>query len=190
MSIVEILAVSFGLIYIFFSVQNKVQGFFFAILSCSLWAYADFVYFNYKFDGVLQLFYVLMAFIGMYLWRKRDMGDELHISNLSLKEHLIFIASGIFLTIISVYGLRLFTDSDNIWLDASTTVFSILATFLLIGRKIDNWPYFLICNIVYVYLFYTKQAYGFALLMMVYAVLSIIGYTKWDNIRQSQLSTN
>ena len=188
MSLIEALAVIFGLVYIYFSINNRFQGFLFAIVSCSLWAYADFVYFNYKFDGFLQIFYVVMAIIGITKWRSQSSRQELLISSLSSTQHAIVILSGILLTVLCVNILKIFASSDYIWLDGFTTVFSIIATFLLIYRKIDNWIYFFVCNLIYIYLFYLKSAIGFSGLMLVYTILSVIGFINWRKLMSIEMT--
>ncbi|HPK09090.1 MAG TPA: nicotinamide riboside transporter PnuC [Saprospiraceae bacterium] len=187
MNPVEIFAVLFGLIYVYYSIRNSATGFYFALASCSLWAYADIIYYNYKFDAILQGFYVVMALWGLQSWNRKDK-PTLEITHLGIKDNILAIILGILGMIISVYLIRMFTDSDYIWLDSFTTVFSILATFMLIYRKIDNWIYFFICNLIYIYLYYVKQAPFFTLLMIIYSVLSIVGFMQWMKLSRDKWS--
>ena len=50
-------------------------------------------------------------------------------------------------------------------MDAFTTIFSIIATFFLVRRKLDNWMYWVMIDAVYVYLYASRGAFLFALLM-------------------------
>jgi nicotinamide mononucleotide transporter len=129
-----------------------------------------------------------MAIIGITKWRSKSSRQELLISSLSSTQHAFVILSGILLTVLCVNILKLFASSDYIWLDGFTTVFSIIATFLLIYRKIDNWIYFFVCNLIYIYLFYLKSAIGFSGLMLVYTILSVIGFIKWRKLMSIEMT--
>ena len=66
---VEWVATITALIYVFLAARENIWCWFWGILSCSLWAYASFVFYTLYFDAFLQVFYVLMGFIGIYQWK-------------------------------------------------------------------------------------------------------------------------
>ena len=54
-----------------------------------------------------------------------------------------------------------------------------MTTFLVIGKKLENWLYWIIIDIAYAFIYSYKGAYLFALLMIVYTVIAVLGYFEW-----------
>ena len=58
-----------ALFYIVLAAREKVWCWFWGIISCSLWAYASYAFYELYLDAILQVFYVVMGFVGIYNWR-------------------------------------------------------------------------------------------------------------------------
>lgn len=182
-------ASAFSLIYIFFAVRNNPICFIFGVIGCGLWSYESFVNLNLKFDGFLQLFYVMMSFWGLYQWKYGGtQKTELPIQQLPRMYHVVIIIVGVFLSLLIGELGRRFLDTNLPILDAATTAFSILATFLLVQRYKSNWIYFIICNMVYVYIYGMQEAWTFVGMMAVYTIMAFIGYYNW-NVKEENQNT-
>ena len=59
-----------ALIYVVLSARNSPWGWPFGIVSCALWGYASFFEYDLYLDALLQVFYVVMGFLGLYNWLK------------------------------------------------------------------------------------------------------------------------
>ncbi|MFT3857028.1 MAG: nicotinamide riboside transporter PnuC [Aquabacterium sp.] len=80
------------------------------------------------------------------------------------------------------------TDSDVPYLDALPTAGSLLGQWLL-GRKwIDNWPCWLVVNLVSMGLFAYKQLWLTVLLYGLFAALSVAGWRAWRALAEQQRS--
>jgi nicotinamide mononucleotide transporter len=77
------------------------------------------------------------------------------------------------------YLFDTFSDQSLPYLDAFTTVFSIGATFMVVRRVLENWFYWVIIDMVSVYLYYYKELNMTALMYSAYTVIAIFGYYKW-----------
>jgi len=176
-----------SLLYIYFAVNNKVIAFFFGFVSACLWAYEDFVNINLKFDGALQIFYAIISLYGIYKWKYgSEQNDEKPIVRLELKNHLYIIAIGGIMSIAVAYlGLQFF-ETAMPYLDATTTAFSIIASFLLVYRYIDNWIYWFFIDIAYMYIYGMQSAWPFVAIMGLYVILSVSGYFKWSKIQSKE----
>ncbi len=169
-----------GLIYAVFSMLNNPICWVFGIISCALLSYQDFTTYNLLFDGVLQIFYVLMGILGLYRWinRKTEEGKPMVIS-LPILSHLNALLLGFLLSVCLVFLIKFIFNPSFAFLDCITTVFSLWATWLLVNRVYDVWFYWIIINLLYIYLYFSQGADLFAVLYIVYFVTSIGGLFTW-----------
>ncbi len=180
MSTLEIIATVLSLIYIFLVVQNRATGFVFGLLASVVWGYVSFYTYNLLFDSLLQIFYVGMSVYGLFLWRgDKDQDVVLPITQMTTKEHIITISCGFFLGIGVAYIIGLFYQATWPYLDSLTTAFMMLATYLLVIRKIECWIYFIIADAVYVYIYLEQGATLFAGTMVVFIAMAVVGYWQW-----------
>ncbi len=177
----ELLAVVTGLLYILFAARGSIWCWLFGFISSSLWAYAALVHFKLYADFFLQLVYVAAAVYGWLVWNRhrQQQKDIIKVSTMKWTDHLFIIGAGTVLSVISTLLLIRFTDAQMPWLDTFTTVFSLLTTWLIIQRKIENWIYWIVIDIVYIYLYYERGGYLFMLLFIVYTLLAVAGYLNW-----------
>jgi nicotinamide mononucleotide transporter len=178
-SAIQWFATLFSLIYIAFAVKNNPICWVFGIIGCGLWAYADFTELNLKFDGILQIFYVIMGFVGLYLWKYGDNGNELAIQRLNLFQHGLILVLGFALSFLLGFIGENYLDTDLAYLDSITTSFSIIATILLVKRVLGNWIYWIVFDVIYIYIYIKQEGYLFAIIMGIYIVMAIIGYYSW-----------
>jgi nicotinamide mononucleotide transporter len=75
------------------------------------------------------------------------------------------------------YSFR--ADVAMVYWDGYTTAFSVLATFLLIARRIENWLYLLVIDVAYIYIYLLTGAYLYLLVMVVYIGMAVYGYQQW-----------
>ena len=173
-------AVIFGIIYVVLAARESVWCWFWGVLSTALWAYATYTLYDLYIDALLQVFYVCVSFFGIYQWMKgSEQRDELKISTLKLNQHFLLIGGGLVLSFLVGYFFAEYTGAAATYLDAFTTVFSIIATFMVVRKILENWIYWVVVDAVYVYLYFTRGSVLFTLLMVVYTVIAIIGYFEW-----------
>ncbi len=139
-----------------------------------------------KFDAALQIFYVFISFLGIYRWKYGgENKEELPISDYSLKQHALIVSLGLLCSMFLIY-LSQFIDFINLpILDATTTVFLIIGTILLIERKLSSWIYLVVADIAYIYIYGVSGLWLFVGIMIIYIVFGINGYRSWKNF-QSQ----
>ena len=187
--IVDWLVTFTALVYIVLSVNNKPQAWYWSIVSSSLWAWLSYTVYQLYLDAILQLFYVLIALWGVYLWKykpARNGQQGLSISRLHPWQHLALIAvsSALSAGLAWVFGQH--TTAALPWLDAPVTVFSMLATLLLARRIREHWLYWIIVDLAGAVMFAAKGASLLALVMLVYAILAVGGWRKWVMLYRQQ----
>lgn len=136
-------------------------------------------------EASLQVFFVAMSLWGWWQWlRGRDMdGRELIVHTLSRRSGTIAIALTLLAWPATAWLLIHYTDSNVPWLDALPTAGSVLGTWLL-GRKfIENWWAWIAVNAVSVALFGYKRLWLTVILYALFTVLSIAGLGSWRRLK-------
>jgi nicotinamide mononucleotide transporter len=130
-------------------------------------------------DSALQALYIGFGFLGWFYWvRGGDYGTGLRIRHVDG----VTIAVCAVLAIVGTAGLRRYLASVNDsapFLDALTTVLSLVAQYLLTRKVIENWLVWIAVDVIYIPLYMSR---GLPLTAMVYAlflVLCVAGYLTW-----------
>jgi nicotinamide mononucleotide transporter len=187
LGIVQILAFLSALIYIFLAAKNSILCWIFGIISSGLWAYEAWFKYSLFYDSMLNLFYVIMGGVGWYMWlKKRESANNSQLVRFSFSVHLNVLISGAIVSLLAGYVANSFASVDLPYIDAPTTVFSIIATFLLIKKDIGNWIYWIVVDAIYIGIYLYKGAYLFAFLFLIYTIMAISGWFNWRKIYQEQ----
>ena len=179
-SIGEIFAVSLAVCYVCLATQESVWCWPAGFLSTALFAYI-FWDVSYVFQMMLNLYYMAMAVWGFISWRKQGL-NKLSISRMRCKEHIYIFALGIVGSIVVYLVARQWFNYNLVLLDIGVTVFSLLATYLTVIKKLENWCYWIIINASSILLWYEKELYLTILLMLVYIILAVRGLVYWYTI--------
>jgi len=132
---------------------------------------------------------VVMAVVGWYEWTYSGKGGAAApIRRLAWREHVWVLLGGGAAALGFGYFFDAYTPAAATYWDAGTTVFSVLATFLLVRKVLDNWAYWVVVDAVYVGLYASRGAYLFALLMVIYTVIAAVALRDWW--RDYQLRVN
>lgn len=179
---VELGATVFGLIYVWFSIRQSLYTWPAGIITSLLYCW---VFFEAKFyAGMgLQGYYVVISIYGWWSWRtgaKAGTDDKkLQVtytnSNLWIKLFVI----NLLLTVLMYYLLGRYTDSPIPFGDAFTTSLSIIATWMLARKKIEQWIIWIFVDLVSVGLYMYRGLYPTVFLFMVYAIMAGIGFYEW-----------
>ena len=177
----EIVSTVTAIIYLILAARENIWCWFFGIISCSFWAWAAYYLYNLQIDSLLQIFYVAISFWGLYQWKFGSQEKrELPITRLSRREHLVTIGGGLLLSGLVGWLYANYTTASATYLDAFTTVFSVLITFMVIHKKLENWLYWIVIDGIYIYLYWTRGGYLFSILFVAYIVIAILGWLEWQ----------
>ena len=186
LSRLEALAFGFALACVWLEVLEIHWAWPLAILSSLLYGWLFQAYLLYGEAG-LQLFFVLISIWGWWQWlHGRRAGNDADKSGL----HIAPLATRFWLPVIAAWllawgglglALQQLTDTDVPFFDAFVTAGSIVGTLLMARKLIAAWPVLLVANLVATALFGVKQLYLTSLLYAVFALLSIIGWRRWQD---------
>lgn len=190
--ILEIVAVIFGFLSVWFSKQNKIWVFPTGIISTLI-----FVHLLLKWellgDMMINGYYFIMSLYGWYIWtRKVDATHVTPISNTTVKEKKIAIALFI-ATLLFVFIVYKSFDKWTSWVayvDTITTAIFFVGMWLMAKRKIENWLFWIVGDLISVPLYLYK---GFTFTSFQYfgfTFIAIFGYLAWKkNLNKTQLTS-
>jgi nicotinamide mononucleotide transporter len=132
-------------------------------------------------DGALQIFFAAMAVWGWAQWLRgvRPDGQVLRVQSFSHSSTIKLVAACAILWGATGLFLLKFTTTDVPWWDAFPTALSIVATVLLGRKYIENWPLWIVVNIVGMALFAYKGLWLTVGLYGVFAVMALLGWRAW-----------
>jgi nicotinamide mononucleotide transporter len=186
-SIIEWLGVLTGLLYVILISFKNITAWLFALLSSAIYVYLCFKS-NLFLETGLQLFYVAMAIFGWLKWRKDSLENETNIIKWDYRLHLLNILISGTLTFIIGYIFDNFTSQANPYTDAFSTIFSLVATFMVTKKVLENWIYWIFIDTVCIYLFASRGLYLTSLLFILYTTIAVIGYFQWRSLFKLQVS--
>jgi nicotinamide mononucleotide transporter len=188
----EIVAVIFGFLSVWFSKQNKIWVFPTGMISTLI-----FVYLLFKWellgDMLINGYYFIMSIYGWYIWtRKVDKTHVNQISTTTFKEKkisiVLFIAALLFVFI--VYQKFDKWTSWVAYIDTITTAIFFVGMWLMAKRKIENWIFWIVGDLISVPLYLYK---GFTFTSFQYfgfTFIAIFGYLAWKkNLHKTQLTS-
>jgi nicotinamide mononucleotide transporter len=184
--ILEIIAVVFGFLSVWYSKQNNILVYPTGIVSTLI-----FVYLLWQWqllgDMMINAYYFSMSIYGWYIWtRKVDATHFTPITSATRKEHIqsVFIFLG---TLIFVFGVYEYFEKWNTWtayVDTVTTAIFFVGMWLMAKRKLENWIYWIIGDIISVPLYFYKGLTFTSLQYLVFTIIAIYGYKSWKkNLR-------
>tara|TARA_B100001971_G_C18193906_1_gene540283 strand:+ start:190 stop:786 length:597 start_codon:yes stop_codon:yes gene_type:complete len=180
-SLIEVLAVIFSIIYVILAAKENIWCWTAAAISVLLYIYICYTAKLFP-ETALQVFYFIMAMYGYYNWNKYD--ASLRIKEWSAKKHLFIIFLGALLTFLMGFYFTTYTSAKMPIVDSVTTVFSVLATYMVTKKVLENWLYWIVIDIVSVYLYFSRDLHLTSVLFVVYTTIAIFGYFVW--LKQSK----
>ena len=189
--VLEFVAVFFGFLSVWFSKKNNILVFPTGIISTVI-----FVYLLLKWellgDMMINAYYFIMSVYGWYIWtRKIDDTTVTPITRTSFNEKKISIA--IFIaTLLFVYLVYQGFNKWTSWIayvDTITTAIFFVGMWLMARRKLENWIFWIIGDVISVPLYFYK---GFTLTSLQYlgfTFIAIFGYITWKKNINNNLQT-
>lgn len=174
----EILAVIFSLIYLFFLMQEKITCWFFGIASSTISIYIFYSIGLYS-ESLLYIYYVVIGIYGYKLWSKKKNNNTLIIQKISNKKHLILLTIVSIVALLTGYLFDSNTRAVNPYLDAFTTVFSIITSYLEAKKVLSAWIFWIFINACTIILYLQQDLQYYLYLTVIYLIFSILGYLKW-----------
>mgnify|MGYP001820554280 FL=1 len=179
----EAVAVVFAIAYLLLAVKENILCWLFALLSTAIYTIL-FWDVSLLMESALNVYYMAMAVYGWQQWTRggKNGGSEPHalgIQSLSVSQHVIVIAAIAVLTLVSGYLLGEHSSAAWPYVDSFTTWASVITTYLVARKYLENWVYWIIIDTVSIPLYIDRGLNLTALLFVAYVVIAVVGYFKW-----------
>lgn len=175
----ELFSVAMGLVYIILLIQENIWCWFFGILSSI--GFIFIMYHNQLYsESILYLFYVFVGFYGYHKWSKRN-DQAVVIQRTSYLNIFLILISGICLSFGIGYLFDNHTDAQRPFADASTSVFSVLASFMEAHKWLSSWIFWIAINAFSIWLYFDRELNMASFLMVIYFLLSVFGFLHWKS---------
>ena len=179
--VLEMIGVFFGFLSVWYSKKENILVFPTGIISTSIFVYILLIY-GLLGDMLINAYYFTMSIVGWYIWtRKTDEDHFIPITRTTLKEKkwsvILFVS-----TIVFVCLVYLFFDKFNNWtayVDALTTAIFFIGMWLMAKKKLENWTYWIIGDIISVPLYLYKGLIFTAIQYFLFTIIAIYGYHAW-----------
>ncbi|NIJ43627.1 nicotinamide mononucleotide transporter [Wenyingzhuangia heitensis] len=177
----EIIAVFFGLTSVVFSKKNHLYVFPTGMISTAI-----FVYLLFKWqllgDMLINAYYFIMSIYGWYIWSyKSNTSDETPISRTTSLEKkksiVIFLATLVF--VFTVYTVFNKWTHWTAYVDTVTTAIFFVGMWLMAKRKIENWIYWIVGDLISIPLYFYKGFTFTSFQYLIFTLLAISGYLTW-----------
>lgn len=182
---VEITGAIISLIYLSLSIREKAGLWIFGFLSSLLYIW---VFFHSKLyaEISLQLYYLVISVYGWIHWRKKSestpdtSSKPLTVTRITEKRQIFYYAIGA-IGVYMVYFLVLnyLTDSPVPGYDSVVGSLSVIATWMLAKKKIENWLVWIVVDGFAAWLYFYKGLYPTAILFVIYTCMAVVGYYQW-----------
>ncbi len=186
----EIIAVFFGFLSVWFSKNNNILVFPTGMFNTSI-----FVYLLLKWsllgDMIINAYYFIMSIYGWYFWLKGTNNTVSPISKVSNSDIrivvLLFISSSVFVSLVYTF----FDKWETIvsYIDILTTAIFFAAMWLMAKRKVESWIFWIVGNIISVPLYLHKGLAFTSIQYFIFTIIAIAGYIKWKELYNKQIQT-
>jgi nicotinamide mononucleotide transporter len=200
----EWVAVLTGFACVWLAARESLWNFPVAIFSCALYI---FIYHGARLysDRNLQVLFIALSVYGWYEWLYGGRSNtELRVTRTSRLE---WIACAVFVPLFTLgfgYYLTHFTDAVVIhesgsvtplarlmpFIDSFTTAGSLVAQFLMMRKRLENWWIWILVDIIYVPVLWYKELFPTSGLYALYLGLAVYGFWEWRRaLRKSATAT-
>ena len=177
----ELIAVGFGIISVWFAKKNNILVYPTGLVSTLIFVYILLEFQLYG-DLIINIYYSIMSILGWYLWSRTKNGtDEYPISMMTKKDFfislLIFVITLLFVVFVYVFFDK-FTDWTT-YVDALTTGLFFVGMWLMAKRKVENWILWIVADVISIPLYFHKGLTFSSLQFSIFTILAILGYLEW-----------
>ena len=180
----ELIAVFFGLLSVWFSKNNNVLVYPTGIINTSIFVYL-LVKWELLGDMIINVYYFLMSIYGWYYWTRKSNNEgytpitRMHSSD--IKIILIIIVSSV-LFVSYLYSFFEKWSGFVSYVDIITTAIFFAGMWLMARRKIESWFFWILGDIISVPLYFAKGLAFSSFQYLIFTFIAIAGYYKWKSI--------
>jgi len=161
--------------------RNNVHTWWTGIVGCAIFSWV-FLEARLYADAGLQLFFIATGIVGWVHWTRRRNGNELPVRWTPPVRLAAMTAAALAVALVQAALLARYTDAAAPLADSMVFGLSVLAQFLLMGRRVENWILWIVVNTIAVPLFAHRELYLTATLYAFFWVNAIVSLRYWRKL--------
>lgn len=175
----EFIAVICGIASVVFSRMENILVYPVGMINTAIFIYLYLTHGLYA-DATVNFYYTVMSIIGWIMWsRKKEGSTVLIITKSNGKDWVNGVLFFAGCWVILFFILKKFTDSTVPFLDAFTSAAAFTGMWLMNKKKLENWIWWIITDLVSVPLNFYKHLAFTSFQYFVFLILAIMGYISW-----------
>jgi len=177
----ELLGAILGILYIQFSIRQSILTWPTGLLTSLLYVIVFYKSALYAAMG-LQVYYVAISVYGWYYWLKGKNANNKSLLPVLRTNKKLWLKLGIISILIYsviLFILIRFSNSEVPFMDSLTTSLSIVATWMLAKKYIENWIIWIFVDFVSIGLYFYMSLWPTVVLFIVYTIMAFFGYIEW-----------
>lgn len=178
MSWLEIIAVIFGLLSVWYAKKENILVFPTGIISVLIYVYICYQFKLYA-DMGINAYYFIMSIYGWVVWSSKQDTVKTRISTNRTTENSLFAVLFLALFLVMQFVLQNYTDSDVPYWDSLTSALFLLAMILMARKKIEHWLFWIVGDLISIPLYAYKGLYLTSFQYLVFLGIAIVGYVEW-----------
>ena len=190
-SLLEIAGVIVGLIYLWLEYKASIHLWIASIImpAICLIVYKDAGLYA---DMAINIYYLAIAVYGWLSWKynfslgSKKESTELKINHISTRGIIYMLMLYVVAQLAISLSLIHFTDSDVPWFNGLTSALSIVGMWMLARKQIEQWIVWIVVDVLSAILYFTKDLDYTGALYILYAVVAVFGYRKWNQLLKQQ----
>lgn len=185
----EIIAVIFGLLSVWYAKKANILVYPTGIVSVVIYV---FICLNAQLyaDMGINAFYFLMSVYGWIMWtRKVDESKDRPITFSDRKDWLISTVMFIFSLVVIYLLLHYFKSEDDAYwsnnipyIDIFTTSVFIVGMWQMAMKKVENWIFWIIGDVISVPLYFYKGLVFTSLQFFIFLIIAVLGFLEWKKL--------
>lgn len=201
--VLEIIGVIFGFLSVWYARKGNIWVYPTGIISTMLFVYLLWHYVLWG-DMLINVYYTIMSIYGWVLWARNAQDNIITISRTTPADWKTAALLGAFsfLFVIGVYYLKPFIKNDfsmqgvtlgfhnflpTEYVDVFTTAIFLVGMWLMAKRKIENWLFWIVGDLISIPLYYIKGMVFTSFQYLLFTIIAIMGYLEWRQKLQQEL---
>lgn len=181
-STLELVAFFASLLYIVAATQKNIWCWGFGLVSTVCYTVLFWQY-ELPYQAVLNAIYVILAIYGWRAWQKNT-ENNVHETKFSDLTYVI--------SVVLIFGMAYIVNvgfekvpSFILYLDKVVMLGSLWATYLLAQQDVRNWWFWILFDGLAAYLYWQTNLYLTAMVFVLYSIMAIYGWIKWQTLSKS-----
>ncbi len=179
--VLEITAVLFGLLSVWYAKKDNIWVFPTGIINTAIYVYLLWKW-SLLGDMMINFYYVIMSVYGWYHWtRTKNDVVQFPISRMTTAEKkwsaIIFL-----LTILFVVAVYTFFDKFTHWtsyVDTLVTGIFFVGMWLMARRKVENWILWILGDVISIPMYFAKGYTFTSIQYFIFTIIAVFGYIEW-----------